>query len=172
MSRLPDPEHEPAPDPPKPGGRIGTTRPGVLISLGLTALVLGWLLRPASQPFTDVAPRVGWLPVLALWLAAAILVGVAWSTYRTLHRRNLRLPAHQAVNRLVLAKASAIAGSVVAGGYLGYALSWIGLTDAPLEVQRLLHSALAGLAGVVIVAASLALERACRVRSDDDENLR
>ena len=172
MSRDPDPEQEPVPEPPEPEGRIGTTRPGLLLSLGLTALVLGWLLRPVSLMFTDVAPRVSWLPVLALFLAAAILVGVAWSTSRTLHRHNLRLPAHQAVNRLVLAKASAIAGSVVAGGYLGYALSWVGIADGPFEVQRLVRSALAGVAGVVIVAASLALERACRVRPDDDENLR
>ena len=172
MTRQPDPEKEPAPEPPEPEGRIGTTRPGLLVGLGLTALVLGWLLRPVSMRFTAVPPRVGWLPVLALWLAAAILVGVAWATYRTLHRRMLRLPPHQAVNRLVLAKASAIAGSVVAGGYLGYALSWVGTADGPLEIQRLLHSALAGVAGVVIVAASLALERACRVRPDDDENLR
>ena len=44
---------------------------------------------------------------------------------------------HHAVNRLVLAKSCALAGALVAGGYLGYALSWLGLTDAELAQQRM-----------------------------------
>jgi hypothetical protein len=71
------------------------------------------------------------------------------------------------VNRLVLAKACAIAGAAVAGGYLGYALSWVGIDEQELAGERLLRSGLAGLAGVMIVVAALLLERACRVRRDD-----
>ncbi len=102
---------------------------------------------------------------------AAILAGVAWLTWRDVHRRRIPLEPYKAVNRLVLAKACALAGAFVAGGYLGYALSWLGDSDAPLEQQRLTQSALAGVAGVLIVAASLALERACRVRGGDDADL-
>ena len=36
------------------------------------------------------------------------------------------------MNRLVLAKSCALAGALVAGGYFGYALSWLGLTEAEL----------------------------------------
>jgi hypothetical protein len=68
----------------------------------------------------------------------------------------------------VLAKACAIAGAAVAGGYLGYALAWVGIDEQELAGERLLRSALAGIAGVTIVLASLALERACRVRRDDE----
>ena len=171
MSRLPDPEQEPTPEPPEPEGRIRTTGAGLLLGLGLVAFVLGWAVRPVSIDLRGAAPTVGWLPVLTLFLVAAILGGVAWATHRALHTHRLRLPAHQAVNRLVLAKACALAGAVVAGGYFGYALSWLGL-DSDLAQQRLLRSALAGAAGVLIVAGSLALERACRVKPTDDENLR
>lgn len=172
MSRLPGPEQEPAREPEEPAGRLHPTRPGPLVALGLVALVLGWLLRPVAQEVRGAAPTVGWLPVLALFLVAAILAAVAWSTYRTLQVRGLRLPAHQAVNRLVLAKACALAGAVVAGGYLGYALSWAGVAEADLAGQRLVRSLLAGVAGVLIVTGSLLLERACRVRPEDGENLR
>lgn len=172
MSRLPDPELEPVPEPPEPGGRIRTTGPGPLLALGLTGLVLGWLLRPVSIEVRGAAPTVGWLPVLALGLVAVIIGAAAWSTYRALHTHHLRLPPHQAVNRLVLAKACALAGALVAGGYFGYALSWVGLTEGALAQQRLTRSVLAGVAGVLIVAGSLALERACRVNRTDDENLR
>ncbi len=172
MSRDPDPESEPVPEPPEPEGRIGTTGPGPLLALGLIGLVLGWALRPVSIRVQDAAPTVGWLPVLALFLVAVIVGAAAWSTHRSLHVHGVRLPAHQAVNRLVLAKSCALAGALVAGGYFGYALSWVGLTEAELAGQRLVRSVLAGVASVLIVAGSLALERACRVSRGDGENLR
>jgi hypothetical protein len=157
---------EPTP-PPDPEGTIGTTRPTTLLGVGLVALVLGWALRSASIAWLGHAPRVTWLQVLALALVAIILGAVAWSTYRTLHARRQTIEPHQAVNRLVLAKACAISGAAVAGGYLGYALSWVGIDEQELAGERLLRSGLAGLAGVMIVVASLLLERACRVRRDD-----
>jgi hypothetical protein len=172
VSRDPDPEREPVPEPPEPEGRIGTTGPGPLLALGLIGLVLGWALRPVSVEVKGAAPTVGWIPVLALFLVAAIVAAVAWSTYRALHVHGVRLPPHQAVNRLVLAKSCALAGALVAGGYFGYALSWVGVTEGELAGQRLMRSVLAGVAGVLIVAGSLALERACRVSRSDDENLR
>jgi hypothetical protein len=46
------------------------------------------------------------------------------------------------------------------------------MTEGELAGQRLVRSLLAGVASVLIVAASLALERACRVSRSDDENLR
>lgn len=166
MSRLPDPEHEPVQDPPEPEGRVGTTRPGGLVTIGLVAFVAGWALRPLSIAWQGSAPRVAWIQVLALVLVALILGAVAWSTYRTVHTHRRAIAPHQAVNRLVLAKACAIAGAAVAGAYLGYALSWVGVDEAELAGERLLRSGLAGLAGVAIVAGSLFLERACRVRRD------
>lgn len=169
MSRLPDPEREPVPDPPGPAGHVVPTSPGVLLGLGLTGLVLGWAVRPLSVRLGFAAPAIGWLPVLALALVAAIMAAVAATTYRSLQRRRERIEPHRAVNRLVLAKACALTGALVAGGYLGYALSWVGLTDARLGEQRLVRSLVAGLAGVAIVAGSLFLERACRVKRDETD---
>jgi uncharacterized membrane protein len=172
VSRLPDPEQEPVPEPPEPSGNLRTTGPGVLVTLGLVGLVGGWALRPVSIRLSATAPTVGWGPVLALVLVAAILGAVAWTTYRTLQTRRDRIEPQQAVNRLVLAKACALTGAVIAGGYLGYALSWVGMTETELGEQRLVRSLVAGVAGLLIVTASLTLERACRIRRDDDENLR
>ncbi len=167
MSRLPDPEQEDVPDPPGPAGNVGPTRPAVLLGLGLVGLVVGWSVRPLSIRAGGAAPTIGWLPVLALLLVAAILAAVAWSTYRSLQTRHERMAPHRAVNRLVLAKACALTGALVAGGYLGYALAWVGVTDAELDEQRLTRSLVAGLAGVAIVVGSLLLERACRVSDED-----
>ncbi len=130
----------------------------------------GRLVRPVSIELDGVAPRVGWISVLVLYFLAAILGYVAFSTYRTIHTHQRRLRANEAVNRLVLAKACAIAGAVLAGGYFGYALSWVG-EDSSLAGERLGRSLLAGLAGVLIVIGSLALERACRVRQGPGDDL-
>lgn len=164
-----DPEDS---EPPDPGGHIRTTGPGPLVGLGLTGLVVGWLLRPISLGMNRAAPTVGWLPVLALFFVALILGSVAWSTYRSVQRRNEHIEPHRAVNRLVLAKSCALAGALFAGGYLGYALSWVGIAEADLAKERMTRSLLAGLASVLIVVGSLMLERACRVRGGDDPDLR
>ena len=166
MSRdqLPDPPE--APTPPDPG-RLRPTGPGPVTAFGIVGLILGWLLHPVAETLRDTAPVVTWVQPLTLYLVAAILGWTAWATYRTVHVRRERLLPNQAVNRLVLARACALVGALVAGGYLGYAVSWLGI-DAELAQQRIVRSVLAGVAGILICAGALLLERACRVRSDDE----
>jgi MFS family permease len=155
------------PEPPEPGGQLGTTTVGAIVGFAVVGLVLGWLVRPVSLRSGGTAPTVSWLPVLALLFVAVIVGSVAWSTYRLIHRRHERLAPHHAVNRLVLAKACTLGGALVAGAYAGYAISWVGLTEALLARERMLHAALAALAGVALVVGALLLERACRTRRDD-----
>ena len=173
MSRDLKPEQDPeGREPPEPSGHIRTTGAGPLVLFGLTGLVLGWLIRPVSISMDGTAPTVGWPPVLALFFVALIVGWVAWSTYNSFHRRNERIEPHRAVNRLVLAKSCALAGAMVAGGYFGYALSWVGVAGADLAERRMIQSVLAGIAGVLVVVGSLLLERACRVPGADDRDLR
>ena len=172
MTRDLPPEEDEDKEPEQPRGHVRATSVGTVLGLGLTALVVGRLVRPVSIWRGWSIQPVGWFPVLGLILVAAILGGVAWLTHRDLHRRGRRLEPHKAVNRLVLAKSSALVGALVAGGYLGYALSWVRVSDAALARQRMVQSLIAGVAGVLIVAAALLLERACRVREGDDADLR
>lgn len=151
-----------------PDGRLeptGFAAIGVTVMIGL---VLGWLLHPVSDRFGN-PPVVSWLQPLALVFLAAMLASAAYGTHRTLHVRRERMEPHRAVNRLVLARACMVVGGLVAGGYFGYALSWLG-DPAELADERIIRSTVAGLAGVGIAAAALFLERACRVRSDDAES--
>ncbi len=170
MSRQfgPDPEDDLDDEDREPQGHIQNTGPGPLVIFALVGLVLGWAVRLVTMATGRVAPMVGWLPVFALAFVAVIVGSVAWSTYRQLHRRHERIEPHRAVNRLVLAKACALAGAFLAGGYFGYALSWMGHTDADLAKLRVVQSVLAGFASVLIVTGSLLLERACRVRKKDE----
>lgn len=169
MSRQPDSDDDPEDqDNPEPPGHIGATSAAALVGFGLGGLVLGWLLRPVSIRFTDVAPTVGWLPVAALFLVALIVGSVALGTHRVLHKHLDYIEPHRAVNRLLLAKSCALAGALIGGGYLGYAMSYLGLVESELAWERVTQSLLAALASVLIVIGSLFLERACRVSGEDD----
>ncbi len=163
MSRDQAPGPEEPPEPP-PSGRVRTTAPGALLATGLVALVLGWAVRPTALALDLSAPRVSWVQVGVLYLVAGILVLMARATQRAVAGRQ-PLRAHEAVNRLVLAKACALAGAAVAGGYLGFAFSWVGI-DAELAGERMLRAVIAAVGGLLVVAAALLLERACRVRPD------
>ena len=155
------------PDP--AAGRLRTTGPGLIAGWALAGLVLGRLLRPLMTELDRTAPQVGWLQAGALYLIAAVLGGVALATHRALRVRREHLMPHEAVNRLVLAKACALVGSLATGGYLGYALSWVG-ASAELGGERVVMSLVAALGAALTVVGSLLLERACRVSSGDEES--
>jgi hypothetical protein len=150
------------------GGRLRPTSAGVITAWAVAGLIGGWLVHPLAQRWRGTAPVITWAQPLALFLVAAILGATAYLTWRTVHVQHRRLEPQQAVNRLVLARACALVGALVAGGYVGYAVSWAG-SDAELASQRAVRSAVAGLAGVAITVTAVLLERACRVRSDADE---
>jgi lysylphosphatidylglycerol synthetase-like protein (DUF2156 family) len=161
----PDDDHD---EPPEPEGTLRPLSYAVVTGWGVAGLVLGWLWHPVSEALADTAPVISWAQPAALWLVAVAIGITWWQTYRAVQVHRERLEPHQAVNRLVLARAGALVGALVAGGYAGYALSWIG-DPAELAGQRILRCAVAVVAGVLIVVGALLLERACRVRKDPED---
>lgn len=133
---------------------------------GIGGLVLGWVARPVTGRLLGVAPTVTWVPALMFGFVAAILAGTARSTGRALKGRTERPDASRMVNRFVLGRACALVGAVMAGAYLGYAVSWLGI-PAELAGQRMVRAAVAAVTAGVMTGAAVALERACRIRSDD-----
>jgi hypothetical protein len=145
------------------------TPPGVVVGWAVVGIVGGWAVHPLCDRLGWVPPLVTWPQPLTLLAMAAILGYVAWVTRRSVQVRRERLLPHQAVNRLVLARASALVAALVGAGYLGYAVSWVG-DPAPLAEGRLWRSLVAALAGALGVLAALLLERACRIRNTDNSN--
>lgn len=151
---------------PEPNGSLRPTSTATLAAWAVVGLAGGWLLHPLSERANGTAPIVSWLQPLTLLLVAVILGLTAHATWRAVHGRRERLLPHQAVNRLLLARACAYVGALAAGGYLGYGLSWVG-SNAELADERLWPSLSATVAGILMVVAALLLERACRVPDDD-----
>ncbi|HEX3929508.1 MAG TPA: DUF3180 domain-containing protein [Nocardioides sp.] len=148
---------------PEPEGRLRPMSPAGLCILGVAGLVAGWVFHQVTDTATSVPPQVPWVQPLGLFLVACILLGTAWSTRRTIAQQPARLSPHQAVNRLVLARACAYVGALAAGVYIGYAVSWLGVSSSDMAGQRAFRAACAGVAGLLIVVGGLLLERACRV---------
>jgi lysylphosphatidylglycerol synthetase-like protein (DUF2156 family) len=142
--------------------------PSALSAWAVVGLVGGWLFHRVVYGGPTFAPLVPWSHSLALALIASILFVTARSTRRTIQQRHGGLTPHHFVNRLALARACAYVGSLAAGAYFGYALSWVHV-DSGLATERIVRSAVAGVAGVLVVVAGLLLERACRVPPEDDE---
>ncbi|QIK65078.1 DUF3180 family protein [Nocardioides sp. HDW12B] len=123
--------------------------------------MLGWSVRAVATRLGLTVPTVTWLQVIGLAVGAGIVALTARHTRRAVRRRTGDLRPHEAVNRLVLGKACALVGALVAGGYVGAAISWVGALSERAD-DNVVRSAVAALAGAALMAAGLLLERACR----------
>ena len=163
MSREAPPPTGDDPAPPQPpGGRIRPTGPGPLVVVGLVGLVIGWALRGQAIRRDAPVPTVSWLAVGTAGFVAAVVAGVAYLTWRTVHREHRRLSPQQGVARLVLGKTIAPLGAFGVGAYVGIAISNLGVGGEHTggTIGRALLAALG--AGLALVA-GLLLEHACRV---------
>ena len=160
------------PSPPS-GGSIDLTPLRALVVAALFGGLAGWLLVVIANAFDLTPPEVPWTAPIGLILVAALVGGLAYSTHQRIQVRRERLEPSRAVGLLVLGKASALAGALVAGGYFAYALMFLTRLDAAAPRDRVIRSAVAVVAGLALCGVGLLLERACRVpggRSDDDED--
>jgi prepilin signal peptidase PulO-like enzyme (type II secretory pathway) len=154
--------------PEPPPGTLRPSRLSVLAAVFVVAALAGYVFVPLWEAAYVTAPQVGWPAVAALALIAGMLAVSAWTTYTTVHRDRRRMPSQRAVNLLLLAKASALVGAVVAGGYLGFGLNFVDQLEVPLPRERAVRSLVAAVIGVAIVICATLLERACRIPKGPD----
>ena len=128
-----------------------------MVAAFVLGLVGGWLWHPVAERVNGTAPLVGWTQAAVLFFVAAIMGFLAWYTWQTVHVRGERLEPHQAVNRLVLARACVLVGAVVAGlRRLRGLLARLRVAASRPRILRSLVAA-AGAAGVTLAS----LARAC-----------
>lgn len=150
-------------------------RPTNIATLVLAAVVagaLGWLFLEWAY---GSLPRLPWLPPVTIFALAVVEAVLARTTRARIEHRPgaARVDPLSVARFVVLAKASALAGALIAGAYGGMT-GWLlwqrgrSLTAVADDTPP----AVAGLVGgLALVVAGLLLERACRVpkRPDDDE---
>lgn len=130
----------------------------------------GWLIVLTANAFDLVPPRVPWSAPVGLVLITALVAALAYTTHQRIQVRKQRIEPQRAVAFLVLGKASALAGAVVAGGYLAFAVMFVSRFDAAAPRERVIRAAVATVAAVALMIAGLLLERSCKVPRDDDDD--
>jgi H+/Cl- antiporter ClcA len=151
------------------GGSVSLTPFRALVVAALFGGLAGWLLVVTANAFDLIPPEVPWTAPIGLILVAALVGALAYVTHQRIQVRRERMDPSRAVAFLVLGKASALAGALVAGGYFGFALMFLTRLDAAAPRDRVIRSAVAIAAGIALCVMGLLLERACKVPSEPDE---
>jgi len=150
-------------------GSLHLTPFRTLVVAALFGGLAGWLLVVIANAFDAIPPEVPWTAPIGLILVAALVGVLAYATHQRIQVRHERMEPQRAVAFLVLGKASALAGALVAGGYFGFAFMFLTRLDAVAPRDRVIRSAVAIVAGIVLCAMGLLLERACKVPAEPDE---
>jgi hypothetical protein len=146
---------------------VKRTRPFPLLALALAGAILGFLLQIglASGGRPILVPPVT-LPI-TLAAAGALVLAFAIPVYRAIRgpvRREVN--PFRAMRVVVLAKASSLVGSLVAGFGLGCTLYVLSRAIVP-EVSSLWLSIASAAGGVVLLVAGLVSEQLCALPPDD-----
>ncbi len=127
----------------------------------------GWLVVLVANALGMTPPLVPWTAPVGLLLITALVGVLAYTTHQRIQVRRERVAPERAVSFLVLGKASALAGALVAGGYFTFALMFVTRLDAASPRDRVIRSAVAVVAGIALMIVGLLLERACKVPGVD-----
>lgn len=115
------------------------------------------------------APLVPWTAPAVLLVAAAFIAVLAYRMKVRVHVRREWVAAESGIRLVALAKAVVHTAALVVGGYLGYALVFVGRWEIPAPRARVIASALAVIGGVLLLGAGRWLERSCRTPGDPDD---
>ena len=152
------------------GGSVNLTPFRALVVAAVFGGLSGWLVVVIANAFDLIPPEVPWTAPIGLILVAALVGALAYATHQRIQVRRERIEPQRAVALLVLGKASALAGALVAGGYFAFALMFLTRLDAAAPRDRVIRSAVAIVAGIVLCIVGLLLERACKVPTEPDED--
>lgn len=145
------------------------TRSRSLLLAGVACAVITWAVLTAVY---SKLPPLSWTGVPALLIAAGL---EAW-TGRDLKARITGRPGYKPapplfVARIVaLAKASALAGAVLAGVSLGFIVCLLGMLQAATPRTDMITAGVAFASSLVLLAAALYLENCCRVPTRPGED--
>lgn len=146
------------------------TRLRELVALLIGVAAVSWGALRIAQSRGVALPVLGWTaPAFVVLLAVAVLV-VALALRSRMRAGRVTNPLGVA-RMAVLGKASAHVGPVVGGLYLGYLALLVSRLDVADWRTRAFVCAVALLGCVALSAAGLFLERLCRVKDGDDEDL-
>lgn len=148
---------------------MSRTSPLLLVVLALGGGGVGYLVNHllTVEGRATFTPS-GFLPVLLLLLAAAVLA-LAWQVRRSTRRtRGARIDPFRAMRTATLAQASSLLGAIMTGFGAGLLLFLLSRPIAPRVESTVAMVALVA-SSLVLVAAALVAEQFCTLPKDPDD---
>jgi uncharacterized protein DUF3180 len=147
------------------------TRWPSLLAFFVVAAAISWGVLRVAETRGSTLPPLPWAAPVGLGAIAVAVLSSTVALRRRMSGRPGTKPAHPiGIARMaVLGKTSCHVGAVLGGGYAGYLLLLLPDLSLTARRDRALIAGLAVLASLVLTAAGLLLERACRVPPTDDE---
>lgn len=172
--RDPDRDHDLSGQSPLPrAGRavppMRPLQPATLVLAALVGVVVGLVYAIVVTRTNGIPPTLTTVGVVSLGFVVLALA-IAARYMSRVARQTGPVDPHVAVRILVLGRAGAVVGAVVAGVYVGIGIERVtsGLT-AGAGGRQLLYAGLGTVAGLAVLAAGLVVERACRRPDDPDD---
>lgn len=110
-----------------------------------------------------------WSGPLALAFVAALVGAMAYTTWRRVQVAKKGMNPERGIRSVALGKASALGGMAMAAGYLALVVLSLDNLTAIAAQQRVLRGSVGVVAGLLLAAAGLWLERACRIPEPPDD---
>jgi hypothetical protein len=145
------------------------TKVTTLALVTVVTTVVGWLVVVGLERRGTYLPHVPWIVDVALVGLAGAVFWAGWAVRAYLKGRRPSLDPLRAARTLVLAKAAALTGALLAGWYLAQVLAVLG--DLAIEARRdkAIAAGVAALCAVVLAVVGLVAESFCRIPPPDSE---
>lgn len=140
----------------------------LLATLAAVSAVAGWLIADLVDELAGRVVPVPWTAPATLGILAIAIFFWALGTRRRLN--DGQADPFVTARTAALAMAASRTGAIATGIYAGFLVWMVGQWWIEAARMRGIASAVAVVAGVLMVAAALWLERICRITSDGDDD--
>ncbi|MBD7951324.1 MULTISPECIES: DUF3180 domain-containing protein [Oerskovia] len=145
------------------------TKVTTLLLVTVATTLIGWFVVVGLERRGTYLPHVPWIVDVALVALAAAVFWAGWAVRSYLKGRRPSLDPLRAARTLVLAKAAALTGSLLAGWYLAQVVAVLGDLAIEARRDRAIAAGVAALCAVVLAVVGLVVEKFCQVPPDDTD---
>ncbi|HLS33186.1 MAG TPA: DUF3180 family protein [Brevibacterium sp.] len=146
---------------------MNRTRPAQLLLWGVLGLVASLAFHTLWERGGNALPLVPWPAIVGMLVLAAVLLALGWPVRAWRDGdRTTEIDLVKAARIAMLAKAAALAGSVLTAWYLGGAL-YLFASAFGLRAESALGMLAAAIAAAVLMAVGLIVESFCSLPPDD-----
>lgn len=145
------------------------TKVTTLLLVTVATTLIGWFVVVGLERRGTYLPHVPWIVDVALVALAAGVFWAGWAVRSYLKGRRPSLDPLRAARTLVLAKAAALTGSLLAGWYLAQVVAVLGDLAIEARRDRAIAAGVAALCAVVLAVVGLVVEKFCQVPPDDTD---